>query len=149
MQDVMDIVLEVSRLRDYLRTFCAVLLHLLNCAVPPSLTQANRIFTLLQPWTITTSESDLINAMVYAHESLRMTGIALQPVMPTKMKDLLDRLGVEEKDRAWEDLQGDEGQAKLRRVQGSVQSMMSRAKDFKKSGVLFPPLVEEPAVAST
>ncbi|KAJ9097405.1 hypothetical protein QFC19_006775 [Naganishia cerealis] len=110
---------------------------------------ANRLFTLLQPWTSTTTEADLITAMVYAHESLRMTGIALQPVMPTKMKDLLDRLGVDEQDRGWDRLRLEDGQAQLRSVVHSVQVMMARAKEFKKAGVLFPPVVEVPAVASS
>ncbi|KAJ9103086.1 hypothetical protein QFC21_002508 [Naganishia friedmannii] len=115
MQDVMDVVLE-----------------------------ANRLFTLFQPWSSTTSEADLITAMVYAHGSLRITGIALQPVMPTKMKDLLDRLGVEEGDRGWDRLQLDAGVEQMRDVLRCVRVMMDRAKDLKKAGVLFPPLAEEP-----
>jgi methionyl-tRNA synthetase len=80
--------------------------------------------------------------MVYAHESLRITGIALQPVMPTKMKDLLNRLGVEEQHCAWERLQLEEGKEQIHGVLACVKVMMDRAKDFKKVGVLFPPLLE-------
>ncbi|KAJ9119229.1 hypothetical protein QFC22_003721 [Naganishia vaughanmartiniae] len=95
------------------------------------------------PWTSTTSDEDLITAMVYAHESLRVTGIALQPVMPTKMKDLLDRLGVEEQDRGWDRLRLEQSKEQVRGVLRGVRVMMDRAKDFKKSGVLFPPLQEQ------
>ena len=87
--------------------------------------------------------------MVYAHESLRITGIALQPVMPTKMKNLLDRLGVEEQHRGWEKLQLEDGKAQLCGVLCSVKMMTDRAKDFKKAGVLFPPLVDEAPTTSS
>lgn len=100
--------------------------------------QANRIFTLLQPWTPTTSPGDLVKALTLAHDSLRLAGIALQPVMPSKMDDLLDRLGVKKEERGWNE---------LRRV-GGVRSVVERVERMRegakvKRGVLFPPLVEE------
>jgi methionyl-tRNA synthetase len=124
MQDVMEIILEVR---------------------PPSLenhrthppVQANRIFTLLQPWTPSTPLGDLVKAMVLAHDSLRLAGIALQPVMPGKMEDLLGRLGVEVGERGWDEL----------RSVGEVKGVVARVEKMKegakvKRGVLFPPLVE-------
>lgn len=105
--------------------------------------QANRIFTLLQPWTLTTSPEDLVKALTLAHDSLRLAGIALQPVMPSKMDDLLDRLGVKKEERGWNE---------LRRV-GEVRSVVERVERMRegakvKRGVLFPSLVEE-VVSST
>jgi methionyl-tRNA synthetase len=41
--------------------------------------------------------------MVYAYHSLRLAGILLQPIMPTKASELLDRLGVPSSARGWED----------------------------------------------
>jgi methionyl-tRNA synthetase len=100
--------------------------------------QANRIFTLLQPWTPTTSPEDLVKALTLAHDSLRLAGIALQPVMPLKTDDLLDRLGVKKEERVWDELRR---VGEVKRVVERVERMREGAK--VKRGVLFPPLVEE------
>lgn len=101
--------------------------------------QANRIFTLLQPWTATAPSADLVKAMTHAHDSLRLAGIALQPVMPAKMDDLLDRLGVLQEERAWDELRR---VGEVRGVATRVERMKSMA---KRKDVLFPPLAEEVA----
>ena len=125
MQDVMEIILEVRHpTPEYQRTH------------PP--VQANRIFALLQPWTPAAPPGDLVKAMVLAHDSLRLAGIALQPVMPGTMEDLLDRLGVESGKRGWHE---------LRRV-GEVNDVAARVDKMRegakvKRAELFPPLVEE------
>lgn len=124
MQDVMEIILEVS-----LTCYPS---HLLIVS------QANRIFTLLQPWTATASPEDLVKALVLAHDSLRLAGIALQPVMPSKMDDLLDRLGVQKEERGWDELRS---VGEVKRVVERLERMKEGAK--VKRGVLFPPLVEE------
>lgn len=76
--------------------------------------------------------------MTLAHDSLRLAGIALQPVMPGKMEDLLDRLGLEKGERGWHELES----------VGEVQGVVTRVEKMKegakvKRGVLFPPLVED------
>ncbi len=40
--------------------------------------------------------------MAYAHEALRVAAILLQPIMPSKMAELLDMLGVKQGARDWE-----------------------------------------------
>lgn len=40
--------------------------------------------------------------MFYSVETARISGILLQPVMPTKMSELLDRLGIQKHQRTWE-----------------------------------------------
>ncbi|GHJ88770.1 hypothetical protein NliqN6_5172 [Naganishia liquefaciens] len=101
--------------------------------------EANRLFTLLQPWTPSTPPADLLTALTYAHDSLRLAGIALQPVMPTKMPDLLDRLGVDA--RGWDEL---DTTGNVARVRACVQRMVEGAKRGKRE-VLFPPLAESVA----
>jgi methionyl-tRNA synthetase len=101
--------------------------------------QANRLFTALEPWKSDTSDTDVINAMVFAHESLRLLGIALTPIMPSKTAELLGSLHVSPDKRIWEDLVWDE-EAALRRVVESVNSAM-QVKGKKQ--VLFPALVED------
>jgi hypothetical protein len=101
--------------------------------------QANRVFTALEPWKSETSDHNLISAIVFAHEALRLTGIALTPVMPGKMAVLLDNLSVPQDKRRWEDLIWDEEGAL-----GRVVRAVSRSREGKgKKEVLFPPIVEE------
>lgn len=56
--------------------------------------------TRTQPWSKKVESST--QAIVYAYHALRLTGILLQPVIPTKAGELLDRLGVDETDRNWQ-----------------------------------------------
>ena len=48
------------------------------------------------------TEAELDAVIFLCAESLRLVGILLQPVMPTKAKQLLDSLGVREDRRSWE-----------------------------------------------
>lgn len=98
------------------------------------------MFTVLEPWKPTTNDTDLLNAMVFAHEALRLTGIALSPIMPTKTTELLDNLMIKSETRTWKDLVWDEEGA-LGRVVDSVKSAGSGGKGKKQ--VLFPALTEE------
>ncbi|KAF7552022.1 hypothetical protein G7046_g7554 [Stylonectria norvegica] len=66
-----------------------------------TLSEANRFFTEAEPWTLakggaaTPDTRTLINYIVYCSaEALRISGILLQPIMPTKAALLLDNLGV-------------------------------------------------------
>jgi methionyl-tRNA synthetase len=81
--------------------------------------------------------------MVFAHETLRLTGIALSPIMPSKTIELLDNLRVATEARTWEDLEWDE-QGALGRVVKSVKAAEAEGKGKKQ--VLFPALVEESTI---
>lgn len=81
----------------------------------------------------------MINAMVFAHESLRLLGIALTPIMPIKTAELLDSLHVAADKRTWEDIVWDE-EAVLARV---VESVTAATQTRGKKQVLFPALAEE------
>ncbi|KAG8942018.1 methionyl-tRNA synthetase, partial [Tulasnella sp. 408] len=62
--------------------------------------RANAFFTHAAPW----SEPDPVRvaeAHLYAHQALHLSGILLNPVMPTKSSDLLDRLGIQPDQRTW------------------------------------------------
>jgi methionyl-tRNA synthetase len=93
----------------------------------------------LEPWKSTTSDTDLINSIVFAHESLRLIGIALSPIMPSKTTELLDSLNVKPESRTWGDMVWD-AETALQRVVDSVK-VGSESKGKKQ--VLFPALVED------
>ena len=77
--------------------------------------------------------------MVFAHESLRLLGIALTPIMPTKTAELLDTLHVSTEERTWEDIAWNEEGALARVVQSVTAAMQMKGK----KQVLFPALTEE------
>ncbi len=64
-----------------------------------NVTQMNKMFTFTRPWKM----EDPTGPIVYAYTALRLSGIMMQPVMPAKAAELLDRLGVPEDKRRWED----------------------------------------------
>ena len=72
---------------------CSAIVNLLN--------EANRYLEIKAPWKV--AKNDLLEAghVLYASlECLRITGILLQPVMPTKCKILLDYLSVSDRTAA-------------------------------------------------
>ncbi|CAG8518492.1 9795_t:CDS:10 [Paraglomus brasilianum] len=74
-------------------------------AIFDTLAEANRHFTIYEPWRLVNdpSQQDRLNtSLFYAAESARIAGILLQPVMPTKMSRLLSKLGVKPNERTWE-----------------------------------------------
>lgn len=85
------------------------------------------------PWDLTKPEDQVIldRIIFICTESMRICGILLQPYMPSKMKQLLDMLGVADDARRYADTSigsdKDYGNAKH-----SLES--------KHSAVLFPPL---------
>ncbi|RSH81542.1 methionyl-tRNA synthetase [Saitozyma podzolica] len=99
---------------------------------------ANRLFTILQPW----ATDDSTKAIVYAYHSLRLAGILLQPIIPSKATELLDRLGVPPHRRTW-------GEA-VWPVEVDTEDMIRGLREGKKKykGHLFPQ-VEMEAVAPT
>lgn len=56
--------------------------------------QSNREYTNIAPWSSTTSVATVSRLLSYTRETLRICGILLQPVIPTKAGALLDALGV-------------------------------------------------------
>ncbi|KAG8983454.1 methionyl-tRNA synthetase [Tulasnella sp. JGI-2019a] len=69
-------------------------------------TEANRLFTQLEPWSPTASQGDAILAHLFAHQALLVSGILLSPVMPAKSNLLLEMLGVSENQRTWNYAEG-------------------------------------------
>ncbi|GAA5883391.1 hypothetical protein JCM16303_006727 [Sporobolomyces ruberrimus] len=67
-----------------------------------ALAAANRHIQTLSPWLSTATPSEIHRSLYLSSEALRISGILLQPFMPTKSKVLLDSLGVKESDRGWE-----------------------------------------------
>lgn len=69
--------------------------------------QTNKLLTFHEVWRMVNDESEKTRndakiIIYYAAESLRICGILLQPFMPSKMKRLLDMLGVDETKRLFE-----------------------------------------------
>ena len=85
---------------------------------------ANRHLQTLSPWLATASPNEAHRALFFASESLRIAGIILQPIMPTKSAELLEALGVQPDRRAWADA----------KIGGGGERHMAGGK-----GQLFPP----------
>jgi methionyl-tRNA synthetase len=69
------------------------------------LSEANKHFTTNKPWVLAKDDAQkarLDTVLFYSLEACRVAGILLQPVMPTKSKMLLDRLGVSSDKRMFE-----------------------------------------------
>lgn len=60
--------------------------------------KVNQRFTALKPW----EQLDGTTAIVYAYQALRIAGILLQPIMPSKSAELLDQLGIPSEERGWD-----------------------------------------------
>ncbi|ORE14200.1 hypothetical protein BCV71DRAFT_245934 [Rhizopus microsporus] len=70
------------------------------------LSQANKYFTRAEPWNLAKKpeEKDKLDTVLwYSLETCRIAGILLQPVMPTKMNELLTGLGVSPEERYFKD----------------------------------------------
>ncbi|KAI8333174.1 tRNA synthetases class I (M)-domain-containing protein [Chlamydoabsidia padenii] len=70
-------------------------------AIMDTLAEANKHFTDNEPWKLKDQKERRDTVLYYALESCRLAGILLQPVMPTKMDELLTRLGVPENQRSF------------------------------------------------
>ena len=94
--------------------------------------QANKTFTKLEPWLM----ADTTVPVLYVYESLRIAAILLQPIMPVKAVELLDRLGVEATERGWKDaVWRDRKEVDVESLRGQLERAM---KDWKSRGHLFP-----------
>ncbi|PLW06158.1 hypothetical protein PCANC_02710 [Puccinia coronata f. sp. avenae] len=62
---------------------------------------ANRLIQETAPWHDSTAPEDAYHALHLSAESLRISGILLQPFIPAKAAQLLDSLGVAHERRTW------------------------------------------------
>ncbi|GAA6001086.1 hypothetical protein JCM10207_007406 [Rhodosporidiobolus poonsookiae] len=83
--------------------------HRALAAVFDVLAASNRHVQALSPWLPSATPSDVHRALFLGSESLRLSGILLQPFMPDKAAQLLDMLGVPAARRRWEDAQLGQG----------------------------------------
>jgi methionyl-tRNA synthetase len=94
--------------------------------------------TTLAPWGMGCKSST--QSIVYAYHSLRLAGILLQPVVPGKAADLLDRLGVPLEQRGWESAIWRGGRAEEVDVAVIAARLEGAARSQKERGLLFPPV---------
>ncbi|KAK4053122.1 methionyl-tRNA synthetase [Microbotryomycetes sp. JL201] len=92
-----------------------------------TISESNKHIQVLAPWSSAASSDSVHRALFYSRETLRITGLCLQPFMPTKAVELLDRLGVDANERTWSSAAFGKG--------GTVVS-----RDRQKKAVLFPPV---------
>lgn len=67
----------------------------------------NSLVQSAEPWSPATAQEDVEAAVYYTYETLRLTASLLGPVMPVKMRELKQSMGLqlgEEKDDAWEEV---------------------------------------------
>ncbi|KAI9225033.1 tRNA synthetases class I (M)-domain-containing protein, partial [Blastocladiella britannica] len=70
-------------------------------AVVHTVAAANRYFADQAPWSADARPEVVRETMAHALETLRVTGLLMQCVMPDKMTDLLDRVGQPAGERGW------------------------------------------------
>lgn len=101
--------------------------------------QANKMFTDMEPWHM----KNTAVPVVYAYTALRLAGILLQPIMPVKSVELLDRLGVPGSERTWEHAawEGRQGVDPI-----AIKEQLEKASaEWRNKGHLFPRIqVEKP-----
>lgn len=90
--------------------------------------------------------ADTTIPVLYVYEALRIAGILLQPIMPVKAVELLDRLGVDPKEREWENaVWQDRAGVDVDKMRSQLEGAM---KEWKSRGYLFP-RVSSPVVSDT
>ncbi|WWD17494.1 methionine-tRNA ligase [Kwoniella shandongensis] len=94
----------------------------------------NKLFTDLAPW----SSADGTKAITYAYHSLRLASILLQPIIPSKAAEALDRLGVPEIERSWEDAVWSTSGGESLKTEEIVRRLQSGSDRWKGKGHLFP-----------
>ncbi|WWC70413.1 methionine-tRNA ligase [Kwoniella pini CBS 10737] len=94
---------------------------------------ANKLFTNLAPW----SAEDGTKAIIYAYHTLRISSILLQPIIPTKSNEALDRLGIPPDQRTWKDANWSSRNVLLS-TKEIVDRLRSGSKEWKGKGHLFP-----------
>ncbi|KAJ3172139.1 methionyl-tRNA synthetase [Geranomyces variabilis] len=69
-----------------------------------AIAEANRAWASAEPWKMDPADPRLRTAVYLAMETVRMAAVAMLPVMPGKMNEILDNLGVEKDERSWENV---------------------------------------------
>ena len=98
------------------------------------------MFTDLEPWSM----KDASVPIAYAHDALRIASILLQPFMPQKATESLDRLGVPADKRSWADATWTGRTADVVALREQLQAA---AKEWKGKGYLFPKVEVAPKEA--
>ncbi|KIR33577.1 methionine-tRNA ligase [Cryptococcus deuterogattii MMRL2647] len=96
----------------------------------------NKLFTSLAPWSPSTPSS--VPALTYAYHALRLSAILLQPIIPAKAEEALDRLGVPAEERSWVDAVWPPSEGKELRTEKMVESLKDANRRWKGKGHLFP-----------
>ena len=104
-------------------------------AIMDVVTEANKVFTNLEPWRM----KDTTAPVIYAYESLRIAGILFLPIMPVKAAELLDRLAVDPEKRTWEHATWDQQSVVAANV---AQKIKDGAQEWKGKDTLFPRIAE-------
>ncbi|EIW70887.1 hypothetical protein TREMEDRAFT_43432 [Tremella mesenterica DSM 1558] len=100
---------------------------------------ANRLFTSLSPWS--TSPAKATRAIMYSYNSLRLSAILLQPIIPDKSSELLDRLGILMEERKWEDASWSEGiESGMNRPRMVLRRLKEGSLIWRDKKYLWPPL---------
>ena len=102
--------------------------------VMDAVAEANRAFTAAAPWKA--DGRDPTPAVVLAWSTLRIAGILLQCVMPSKAGELLDRLGVSAEKRTCKDAEWT-GEVD---TEAMVEGLLRAREEWKGKGHLWPPL---------
>ncbi|KAG0261370.1 methionyl-tRNA synthetase, partial [Actinomortierella ambigua] len=66
---------------------------------------ANFLFSQFEPWKLVKQEGEeaKVNEILwFSQETVRLAALLLQPIMPTKATEILDRLGVADDERMWQ-----------------------------------------------
>ncbi|KAJ3167814.1 methionyl-tRNA synthetase [Geranomyces variabilis] len=63
--------------------------------------EANRAWVAAEPWKMGPTDPRLRTAVYLAMETVRIAAVAMLPVMPGKMNEMLDNLGVQRDERSW------------------------------------------------
>ncbi|KAJ2851826.1 methionyl-tRNA synthetase [Coemansia brasiliensis] len=77
-----------------------------------ALALANRYITQTEPWHLAKlpdAKDRLQTVLFYVLESVRLSALMLQPVMPQKSSTLLDHLAIAASERSWDDVQFGKG----------------------------------------
>ncbi len=67
----------------------------------------NKYWTVVQPWTFAQSQKEqdiekMKTVLCMSFEGIRIAALMLQPIMPDKMKILLDNLGIPQQERFYQ-----------------------------------------------
>ncbi|KAG0243965.1 methionyl-tRNA synthetase [Actinomortierella wolfii] len=114
-----------------------------SAAVFDSISEANILFTQFEPWRLVKEEGQeaKVNEILWlSQETVRMAALLLQPIMPTKATEILDRLGIADDERMWEHVEVGHG----------WKSPNTKTDGLEQGTVIFPALeIAAPKVTPT